>query len=144
MDKWDKRFLDMAEMLGSWSKDKDYKVGAVIVDQNNRIVSTGYNGLPMNVSDSVEIYSDDNRVVIHAEQNALLFAKQGLVGCTIYTAPLTTCAHCAASIIQSGITKVVSVRREMNTKWDESAKVAAQLYKVAGVELIEYVELDKT
>ena len=49
--KWDNRFLVLAKLIGSWSKDPSTKVGAVIVDQDNKIVSVGYNGFPKNISD---------------------------------------------------------------------------------------------
>ena len=52
---WDKRFLDLAEYISSWSKDTSSKVGAVIV-HNKRIVSTGYNGFP-------EGYDDDDALL---------------------------------------------------------------------------------
>lgn len=48
---WDFRFLDMSELISGWSKDPSTKVGSVIVDENNRIISVGYNGFPKNVSD---------------------------------------------------------------------------------------------
>ena len=50
--KWDKRFLELAKLVGSWSKDPSTKVGAVIVDCNNRIISVGYNGFPKGVKDN--------------------------------------------------------------------------------------------
>ena len=40
---WDLRFLDMSQLISSWSKDPSTQVGAVIVDSNNRVESVGYN-----------------------------------------------------------------------------------------------------
>ena len=50
--KWHKRFLEISEFISTWSKDPSTKVGAVIADIDNRIVSTGYNGFPKNVKDT--------------------------------------------------------------------------------------------
>lgn len=79
--KWDNRFMDMAFLVSRWSKDPSTKVGAVIVDQNNRVVSVGYNGFAKWGNDSKERYDDRNfkyKGVIHAEENALLFANQSV------------------------------------------------------------------
>ncbi|MBI2669577.1 MAG: hypothetical protein HYX20_00290 [Candidatus Yanofskybacteria bacterium] len=53
-EKWDRRFLALAEFVAQWSKDPSTKTGAVIVDSNNRLVSVGYNGFPRGVNDSPE------------------------------------------------------------------------------------------
>jgi len=136
MSKWDVRFMQMAELVSAWSKDET-PVGAVIVDSKNRIISVGFNGLPAGVSDEKEIYDGSNRVVIHAEMNAMLFAGRDLTGCTIYTAPLPTCAHCAAPIIQSGITRVVGYENTKG-KWKHSTEVAEGLYQEANVTFDQY------
>ena len=52
MSKWDSRFMDLARLVASWSKDPSTQVGAVIVDQDKRIVSTGVNGFPRCVNDA--------------------------------------------------------------------------------------------
>ena len=57
--KWDYRFLDLAEFISSWSKDPSTKVGAVIVDKNNRIVSVGYNGFPKHIEDNDRLKERD-------------------------------------------------------------------------------------
>ena len=69
---WDLRFLDMSQLISSWSKDPSTQVGAVIVDSNNRVVSVGYNGFPQGISDD---YRLDNRetkykMILPAECNA--------------------------------------------------------------------------
>ena len=52
MDKWQKRFFDLAQLVATWSKDPSSQVGAVIVDDKKRIVSVGFNGLPIGVADT--------------------------------------------------------------------------------------------
>ena len=131
-DKWDKRFLAKADLIASWSKD-DVKVGAVIYTKDNRPVSEGRNGLPIGIADNAERYAHDDRVVIHAEVNAILFAdRQQLIGSTIYVSR-PTCANCAAVIIQAGITRVVYRKTQLNDKWHAHEQEALALYKEAGV-----------
>ena len=48
---WDTRFIDLAKLVSTWSKDPSTKVGAVITDDNNRVISLGYNGFPKNIQD---------------------------------------------------------------------------------------------
>lgn len=132
--KWDERFLAKAEHVAIWSKDK-VQVGAVIYDSKNRPVSEGFNGLPRNLPDTSEIYALDTRVVLHAETNAILFARRDLEGCTMYVSR-PTCALCAALIIQSGISRVVYRRSLLNHKWTEHLQVAIEMYNLAGVEVI--------
>ena len=51
MEKWHKRFIELAKTIAQYSKDPNTKVGAVIVDSEKRIVSMGYNGFPRKVLD---------------------------------------------------------------------------------------------
>ena len=133
--KWDRRFLDRAIALADWSKDAT-KVGAVIYDSNNRPVSEGYNGLPRGLPDDTEIYALDTRIVIHAEVNAILFARRDLTGCTLYVSQ-PTCALCAALIIQSGISRVVYPKTSLPAKWNTHKNVAEMMYKLANIEVHE-------
>ena len=147
MNKWDNRFLELVALVATWSKDPSTKVGSVIVDKNNRVVSMGFNGLAGGVVDSVERLEDKtikHQIVLHAENNAILFANRDLTGCTIYTSPLPTCAHCASMIIQSGITRVVTMNRSMKRRWIDSAELARAMFDEAGVEVIEFVELESS
>ena len=53
-EKWDLKFIELAKHISGWSKDKNTKVGAVIVNDSNRIISTGYNGFVIGANDSIE------------------------------------------------------------------------------------------
>ncbi len=135
-DKWVRRFLELASTVAQWSKDPNTKVGAVIVDDKNRVVSLGFNGFPRRVSDDKELYQDRTiklRSVVHAEINAILFAKQDLTGCTLYVTPLAPCAQCASAIIQSGISRVVTLPTKVDSKWVEEIAVAKSNLNAAGV-----------
>ncbi|MCP5006875.1 MAG: dCMP deaminase family protein [Planctomycetes bacterium] len=114
MNKWNKRFIEMAYLVASWSKDPSTQCGAVIIDTSNRIISTGYNGFPQGTSDDPALYGNRDeklRRVIHAEKNAILFAKQDLTNCTLYVVPMPPCSQCAGMIIQSGISRVLTVKQ---------------------------------
>ena len=90
ISKWDFRFLDMAALIANWSKDPSTKVGAVIVDKNNRVISLGYNGLPSSVPDDPEILNnrfEKYKYIIHAETNAILTANSSVKDCSVYTFP---------------------------------------------------------
>src|SRR6056297_1170266 len=109
---WDKRFIDMAELISTWSKDPSTQCGAVLT-QGKNIISLGYNGFPKGTDDAKEIYNDRERKykrVIHAEQNAILHSKESLVGATCYVWPIPPCSNCAALLIQVGIKRVVTKR----------------------------------
>ena len=50
-DKWDLRFLELADCISKWSKDPDRGVGCVIASPDRRVCATGFNGLPSGVED---------------------------------------------------------------------------------------------
>ena len=53
MDKWDRRFMELTEQVGSWASCIRRKVGAVIV-REKRVMTTGYNGAPAGISSCIE------------------------------------------------------------------------------------------
>ena len=59
IDKWDSRFLELAKLVSTWSKDPSTKTGAVIVRPDRSVASIGFNGFPVKMSDHQELY--DNR-----------------------------------------------------------------------------------
>ena len=48
---WDEYFMGVAKLSGMRSKDPNSQVGACIVSQDNKILSLGYDGFPMECSD---------------------------------------------------------------------------------------------
>ena len=143
-EKWDKRFLGMAQLVSIWRKDPSTKVGAVITDGNKKIVSLGYNGLPQWVEDNQEILSNREekyKYIIHAEVNAILQAnKSDFFAGTIYTYPFLTCPQCAAMIIQAGIMRVVSYKC-VDERWIPRIEDSKRLLQMADVEIVEYPAL---
>lgn len=145
MTKWHKRFLELARHVADWSKDPRTKVGSVIVDSKNRVVSLGYNGFPRGVLDIDERYDDRDvklKYVCHAERNALDNSPHSVEGCTLY-ATYMPCNECAKSIIQRGIKTVVTVKPELETdpfQWTRfNWEFTIRMFDEADVEVV-YVD----
>ena len=49
LNNWDKRYLDMADIVASWSKDPSTKIGAIAVGKKGQLLAQGYNGFPRGV-----------------------------------------------------------------------------------------------
>jgi dCMP deaminase len=138
INKWDKYFLTMARHVSTMSKDPSSKVGCVIAGTDNRLISTGYNGLPKKILDRDEYLTNRDiklKIILHAEENAFNFATRELDGYTVYTWPFQPCAHCTSLIIQNGIIKVVSLRVNL-PRWQPDFDLSESLFKEAGVELV--------
>lgn len=134
---WHHRFLNLAGHVAGWSHDPSTHVGAVIVDGDRRIVSLGYNGPPKNTSDVQALANRDTRLLrtIHAEENAILFARRDLAGCALYVTH-HPCAHCAAVIIQSGLKQVYvapSDGGQFEGRWHAQIREAGAMFREAGV-----------
>lgn len=113
-NKW---FLQGVYWVASKSKDPKTKIGAILV-KDRRIISTGYNGIPIGVNDLNEgrhQRPEKYKWYEHGERNAIYAAaKYGINtdGAILYTNALP-CADCARGIIQSGI-KEVFIHKQFN------------------------------
>lgn len=139
MDKWQRRFFDLAALIATWSKDPSSQVGAVIVDDRKRIVSVGFNGLPIGVEDSADRLNKRElkyELVVHAEANAIFTAQRSVAGCTIYVYPYLPCSRCAGAIIQAGIKRVIVEDRPIPERWLENFTLAKTILEEAGVEVL--------
>ena len=111
---WDEYFMGVALLSAHRSKDPNTQVGACIVNNKNKIVGAGYNGLPIGCDDNDFPWEKQGNFlhtkypyICHAELNAILNnIGMDLQGCKIYTA-LFPCNECAKAIIQSGIAEVI-------------------------------------
>lgn len=89
-EKWNYRFLELAELVSSWSKDPSTQTGAVVVGPDKEIRATGYNGLVRGVADDIpERMKRPTKYDFfeHAERNAIYNAcltGTQLKGCTIF------------------------------------------------------------
>jgi len=107
---WDRRFLELVIKIASWSKDTSTKVGCAIVDDHNRVISLGFNGIPTGVDDTIPSRSqrpEKYQWYEHAERNAIYNSPAGrsLRGCTLYCTHFP-CPDCARGIVQVGIKTV--------------------------------------
>ena len=137
---WDEYFMGVAILAGMRSKDPSTQVGACIVDNDNKILSQGYNGLPRGCSDDEFPWDREGDMletkypyVVHAELNAILNSRgTSLVGSKIYVA-LFPCNECAKAIIQSGIKEVVY----LSDKYADTdiVKASKRMFSAAGVRM---------
>lgn len=135
---WDQYFMGVAKLSGFRSKDPNTQVGACIVNNDNKIVGVGYNGLPWGCEDTEfpweerqgNLYDTKYPYVVHAELNAILNSVKDLKGCRIYVS-LFPCHECAKAIIQSGITEIIYE----DDKYDgtESDRAAKRMLEAARV-----------
>lgn len=117
---WDKYFMGVAILSSMRSKDPNTQVGACIVNQKNRIIGIGYNGLPVGLSDDDFPWGNEGvfletkyPYVVHAEPNAILNSIEKLDNATLYVT-LFPCNECAKLIIQSGIKEIVYLSDKYN------------------------------
>ena len=136
-NKWDKRFLEMAQLVSSWSKDPSRKVGTIAV-RNRTVIAQGYNGFPRGIKDD-ERYNDREtkyKYVVHSEMNAIYNAAQNgvsLEGSTIYTYGLPICHDCAKGLIQVGVKRVVSPIHEVPEHWKLSCRMTKEMFEEANI-----------
>ena len=137
MTKWATRFLQMAELVASWSKDPSTQVGAVITE-NNRIVSLGFNGYPHGVSDSAETDNREMKLLktLHAEENAILYAKRDLSGREFWVTHFPS-PNCAPKIIQTGLSTVHSPMpsEDFQSRWGDKIKISEDMFAQSGVKV---------
>jgi dCMP deaminase len=136
LNHWDFRFLELAQLVASWSKDPSTKVGAVIVRPDRTVASVGFNGFARGVAD-LPIRLEDRALkyplTIHAEENAILSAHERVAGHWLYSS-LLPCGPCASRIVQAGITRVVcNVTQDFLTRWADSVAVTRLVFAEAGV-----------
>ena len=106
---WDEYFMGIALLTAMRSKDPSSQVGACIVSPENKILSLGYNGMPIGCDDDAMPWEREGdpldtkyMYVCHAELNAILnSAHNNLKGARVYVT-LFPCNECAKAIIQSG------------------------------------------
>jgi dCMP deaminase len=148
MDKWDKRFMDLADNIASWSSCCRRQVGAIIV-KDKRIIATGYNGAPAGVQTCVEkkscirnelnIPSGTQAQIcyaVHAEQNAVSQAARmgvSVKDATIYVTH-QPCVLCSKILINAGIKRIVY-------KYGYPDEFSLELLKEAGIQLDNYQDL---
>lgn len=143
MSNWDKKFMDMANLTATWSKDRDRKVGAVIVTDDHRVVSVGYNGFPAGISDDIEerhVKPLKLQYSVHAEANSIYSAAKlgtSIDDCIMYVT-FHPCSQCALAIMSVGIKRVVCYEPEVGSSWYQTASIAKQMMEEKGIEVIYF------
>jgi dCMP deaminase len=140
---WDEYFMGMAVLSGLRSKDPSTKVGACIVDTDNKVVSIGYNGMPRGLDESQlswnrgEDLDSKYLYVCHAEFNAILNTRVGsaLKDCKLYVT-LFPCNECAKAIIQTGIKEIIYL--DNKHQGDLALRASEKLLKLAGIKITHY------
>ena len=139
LNKWDLRYLKLAEEVASWSKDPSTQIGAIAVGNKGQVLSQGYNGFPRGILDKEAYYLDREtkyKYVVHAEMNVIYNATYNgvsLDGATMYVTGLPVCSDCAKGIIQVGIRRVVMIEQNVPQKWIESWKTTAGMFDEAKI-----------
>ena len=143
---WDEYFLRGVYWVASKSKDPKTKIGAIIV-KDKRIISTGYNGIPIGVNDKIPSRHErpeKYKWYEHGERNAIYSAARH--GITLDKSILYTnavpCADCARGIVQSGICAVY-VHKQFNDmcelaqreQWKGHDDVTYNLLSEAGIDI---------
>lgn len=105
---WEEYALKIAEVAAERSEDIYIKVGACVLDADNRVIGVGYNGLAPSKNVENKFWEDRDqrrKFILHAEANALSMVKRGdavLLACN-----LLPCSSCATLIAAHGVKKVV-------------------------------------
>lgn len=147
---WDEYFMANAILVSARSKDPHNRVGACIVNDDNKVISVGYNGLPRGMNDDyfdwlstgekTGIKKDiKDYYVVHAERNAILNGRgniDDLKGSTLYVTWFP-CTECTKEIIQVGIKKVVYLRMYSKKELVEISKI---MLEAAGIEVVQFNE----
>lgn len=144
---WTEYFLGIAEQVKLKSKDQSTQIGAVIVGEDNEVLSTGYNSFPRGLDDTLQERQERPEKYFwfeHAERNAIYNAARvgtPLKGATIFLTSGLPCMDCARGIVNCGI-KVVYCKQICTTKnkekWDESQKKSYQLLLECNIDVIFY------
>ena len=148
--KWDRRFLQLAKEVSTWSKDPSTQVGAVLVNDLQQVVGMGYNGFPRGVADDDRLNDRETKYkhVVHAEVNAILQAGHQARYSTLYVYPSfmtpPICHDCAKVAIQAGVIGIVGYAPNESDprvqRWKDSISVARGMWDEVGLFMRTYQE----
>ena len=145
---WDEYFMGIAHLAAERSKDPNTQVGACVVNDEHKIVSVGYNGMPTGVDDADMPWEREGEYlktkypfVCHAELNAILNSVADMHGCKLYVT-LFPCNECAKAVIQAGIKEVVYGDDKYADT--DGTKASKMMLKKCGIKLTRYKASGKT
>jgi len=141
-DKWDLRFLEMAKLVSTWSKDPSTQTGAVIVRPDRSVASVGFNGFPSKMEDQPQLLNNRDEKysrIVHCEMNALLYTQERTNGYTLYTYPFLSCDRCFVHMAQAGITRFVAPlgTEEQLTRWGAAFKRVRSYASAMDLDIVE-------
>src|SRR6266478_3406490 len=150
-NKWDLRFLELAKIVSTWSKDPSTKVGAVLVNDLKQVVGMGYNRFARGVEDSDERLNDREtkyKFVVHAEVNAIIQAGDAARGSILYVYPSfmmpPICHECCKVAIQAGVQGIVGFSPDETDprvqRWKDSISVSREMWHEANLWIEEIKE----
>lgn len=146
---WDEYFMGVSKLSGMRSKDPNTQVGACIVSEDNKILSMGYNGLPIGCSDDVFPWEREGSLpdtkyayVTHSELNAILNYRGGSLEGTKLYVTLFPCNECAKAIIQAGIIELVYA--DDKYQGTPANLASRRMLKAAGVRMTPYEKGNRT
>ena len=137
---WDEYFIGVALLSSMRSKDPSTRNGACIVDEDNKIVGTGYNGMPHYCDDDVFPWDRKNKYayVVHAETNAILNCRNLPKRCRLYLYSdkgYYPCCECAKNIIQSNISEII-MAFAINSNTDKyDWQPTKKMFQAAGIKI---------
>lgn len=132
---WDEYFLGIAQSVSKRAKCRRRQVGAVLVDEQHRIVSTGYAGFPAGTPGDCLTGSCPRSLTargdippnspyddpaspgycpsIHAELNAIIYARKETQGTTVYITD-APCPNCRKHLVSAGVARAVWPEGELS------------------------------
>lgn len=134
-------FFPTALSLAAKSKDRSTKVGAIALDDDYDILSTGYNGFPRGVDDDVEerhARPAKYLYTAHAEENLVAQAARkgvSLKGTTVLVTSLFPCTTCSRLMIQAGVKRIIAHRPGTDPKWGPDAQIALEMLQEAKIDI---------
>ena len=143
VSKWDYRFLELAKLVSTWSKDPSTQTGAVIIGPDLGVISVGFNGFPAGMPDDPALYANREEKysrIIHCEINALLHAGRPLpISASLYTVPFMSCDRCVVQMLQAGIKRFVApvATGERAERWAEAFNRTRKYIAECDGELLE-------
>ena len=141
-NKWDKRYMELAKVISTWSKDPSKKIGAIAIGSKGQVLAQGFNGFPRGIDDADDRLNDREtkyKYVVHAEMNLIYnatFNGISLDGSSVYIYGLPLCSECAKGLIQVGVKRIVMNKDSLESaddKWLESFELTMQLLNESGI-----------
>lgn len=129
----DSRYMALAWVHAGFSKDPSTQIGCVIVDENNKIRGTGYNGPPADIDDNSFSWERPEKYdfVKHAEDNALDHSPLDIGRATLYVTGLP-CKACILDIVNRGIKRVVYMDRNYDPNSMQAVQAdVAKVFEIA-------------